>query len=197
MVLTPRARSLVTLLLWVALSQLPLGLLALLRPDAGVNSLHSLHYLVVAGIVVLVHVIETPLRTPDRGLQTSGIEKQSSSRLIGLAWGGALLATVACGFLLTARAEAPWKLYRGQEQMLATVRARPGEYYLPWNPLITLIAERKIYPFDDALLCLWKRQLAVPIEVVRAGVPAKPIIFYEEPVQSKFALTYFPAAKTP
>ena len=72
------------------------------------------------------------------------------------------------------------------------VRQTPGRFYLPWNSLITLIAERRVYPFDDALYCLWLSGLEVPAEKVRSAVPPNPVILYHDPVQSKFALRYFP-----
>jgi hypothetical protein len=88
--------------------------------------------------------------------------------------------------------DAQWLPYRGQEKMLATARASAGQIYFPWNPLLTLITDREIYPFDDALYCLARAGLGLPQVVVRASVPPGAILFYEEPAQSHFALNYFP-----
>ena len=50
----PGSASLLRLLLWVSLSQLPLGLLAALKVGGGVNSVHSIAYALLAGLVVVV-----------------------------------------------------------------------------------------------------------------------------------------------
>lgn len=55
-----------------------------------------------------------------------------------------------------------------------------------------MIADRRIQPLDDALYCLWLARLEPPVEKIRLAVPADPIILYEEPAQSHFALRYFP-----
>ncbi len=54
-------------------------------------------------------------------------------------------------FYLCSARPAVWRPFRGQEEVLAMVRQSPVKIYLPWNPLITIIADRKIYPFDEAL----------------------------------------------
>lgn len=71
------------------------------------------------------------------------------------------------------------------------VRRAPGTIYLPWNPLTHIIAERKIYPFDEALHYLWLARLEPPHEAIRAAVPSGAFILYQEPCQSHFALNYF------
>jgi hypothetical protein len=91
---------------------------------------------------------------------------------------------------------AVWRPYRGQEAMLQKARLAAGHMYFPWNPLLTLITDKKIYPFDDALYCLWLGGLEVPVARVRGSLPPGVVVFYEEPAQSHFALNYFPGYKT-
>jgi hypothetical protein len=91
-----------------------------------------------------------------------------------------------------------WTPYRGQEELLTLARRHQGKIYLPWNPLTTLITERKIYPFDEALHYLWLARLEPPLDAIRAAVPADALIVYQEPSQSHFALKYFGKdARTP
>jgi hypothetical protein len=54
-----------------------------------------------------------------------------------------------------------------------------------------IIAERKIYPFDEALHYLWLARLEPPRAAIRAAVPTGAYLFYDEPCQSHFALNYF------
>ena len=181
---SPHLASFLRVLLWVAFTQLPLGLLASMKTGGGPNSLHSVYYLLVAGLMLIFSTISRPSRTV------------RSARWGGLAWGSSLLITVGLGIFWALDAGARWTIDRRQDELLALVLEKPGRFYLPWNPLITLMADRRVYPFDDALLSLWRSGLEVPPDRVRTVVPAQPIIIYQEPVQSKFALRYFPELET-
>lgn len=178
------ARSLIRLFLWVATVQLPIGLFATLKAGGGLNSVHSVSYLLVVLMMVAGWELAQPLPS-------------GRARRLGAIAGLLLLVPAIRAYDLAIEGRAVWTLYRGQERLLEVVRKEPSRMYLPWNPLITLIVDRRIYPADDALYCLWKAGLEVPAEKVRAAVPAKPIILYEEPVQSKFALRYFPRNRDP
>ncbi|MFI5336974.1 MAG: hypothetical protein ACHQ5A_09330 [Opitutales bacterium] len=179
--LPARAASLVQLLLWVALWELPLGLIATLKAGGGLNSVHSLHYAFAAGLIYLAHVLSRPLTLSPR-----------MGRMLVPVLSVSLLLPLGNAFRLTGDNTAVWRPYRGQEQLLALARAQPGRYYFPWNPLITIISDRRIRPLDDALYCLWHVGLEVPADQVRAALPRDPIILYQEPAQSHFALRYFP-----
>lgn len=167
----------------LVLSHLPLGLAAMLKAGGGLNSLHSLNYLVLLlalWLMLRLQSGETPGR-PERGP-------------VAPAW--ALAAVVVAGlgaaFYHADRQNACWLPYRGQEKLLALARTKAGQVYFPWNPLLTLVTDKKIYPFDDALYCLDLARLGLPLAAVRAAVPPKAILYYEEPAQSHFALNYFP-----
>ncbi len=176
------AASLVRLLLWAAAWQAPLGLMAPLKTGGGLNSFHSLHYAFVAGMILLACALQqTACATRGRLVAASGLI------LIGLMLGSAFRSVVSVG--------AVWTPHRGQEHLLQLAREQPGRMYFPGNPLVTIIAERRIQPLDYALYCLWCARLEVPAEAVRAAVPEKPIILYQEPAQGHFALRYFPRSQ--
>jgi hypothetical protein len=172
--------SLVRLLAWAAVWQAPFGLVASLKAGGGLNSLHALHYLFVAGLICLA-ALWAKMRegggsgTPRAGWVVAAV---------------AVLVLVECGRLTLAR-EVVWRPYRGLEDLVAQARREPGKFYFPWNPLVTIVAERKIYPFDDALKCLWLAKLEPPREAIRAAVPVGAVIIYHEPSQSYFAMNYF------
>jgi hypothetical protein len=101
---------------------------------------------------------------------------------------------LALGYGLAIKRGVVWLPYRGQEETLELARRNPGKVYLPWNPLITIISDHKIYPFDDALLSLWRAGLEPPREAILRATPPNALVLYPEPVQSRFALKYFPTA---
>ena len=177
----PEAGAMVRLLGWAAVWQAPFGLVAALKAAGGINSVHALYYGLVAALVV---VGEALVRRDE------GAAGRNRPRA-GLALGALLVAGLCVDCGLAIGREAVWTPYRGLENLLARARVSPGSLYLPWNPLITILSDRKIYPFDDALLCLWRAKLEPPQAAIRAAVPAGAIIFYQEPSQSHFALNYF------
>ena len=171
------------LLLWVAAWQLPLGFAAVLKAGGGLNSIHSVHYAFAAGLIWICHLLGQPAPRGRPGVR------------LGLLWAGALAIPLGNGLALALEQNLVWTPFRGQEEWLAMVRQQPGRFYFPWNPLPTLIAERRILPFDDALFCLWKSGLEVPAGKVREAVGPNPVIVYAEPAESHFALRYFPAMR--
>jgi len=177
----PEAAAFARLLGWVALVQAPLGLTASLLVDAALNSIHAPTYLLIAGLVLVGSMLTqcTPVMTWSKGLRP------------GLAVALVAGLSLVAAYHEAIRREAVWTPYRGQEHLLKMVRRAPGTIYLPWNPLTHIIAERKIYPFDEALHYLWLARLEPPREAIRAAVPAGAFILYQEPCQSHFALNYF------
>jgi hypothetical protein len=172
---------LAVLLLFIAVAHLPFGFSAVLKEGGGWNSLHSLNY----ALPVLAAALADRLATP------AGRAR--------LCFAALALAGLAQAFFLLHRQGAVWTPYRAQEEFLAQARADKGRVYFPWNPLLTIIAERKIQPFDNALFCLVQARLEPDPALVRAAVPPDPVIIYHEPVQGHFALRYFPerAMKSP
>lgn len=171
-----RSRRLAQLLWLVAACFVPLGLTAAMKVGGWLNSLHSLNYLLPLMAAALARAAAAQPVRARAGLAV----------LVGLA--------VAVGFYRSQEREGQWVLSRKQEQWLAVARENPGRVYFPWNPLPTLITDRRIYPFDNALFCLWAARFEIPAELVRAAAPAKPIIIYDEPAQSKMALEAFKAS---
>lgn len=170
------AASLAALFFWLAIWQLPMGLTASMVVDAALNSIHATNYLLLAGLTLAASAL------------ASGKAAEPAPR-----GAGGLAAAIALGTALLSLnvADLVWRPYRGQDELLALARQHPGKIYLPWNPLITLITERKIYPFDEALRYLWLARLEPPAAAIRAAVPADPLIIYVEPSQTHFAMNYF------
>lgn len=169
--------SLIALLGWAALWMTPLGLSAVLKAGGGLNSLHSVHLLLLAGLVHLAKLLDRPARAP------------------GLA-AGLFLLTVAvplghAAWIAALPGKVHWTPDRHQEDLLRVARENPGRCYFPWSPMITIITEHRISPLDDALYCLWLCRLEPPVDKIRAAVPSNPVIIYSEPAQSRFAMRYF------
>jgi hypothetical protein len=176
----PRAPTptLGSVLIWIAVAHLPLGLLAPLKVGGNLNSLHTLHYLAAAFAVGAARTWDAPADSPRRTHHVRII--LSACWCLGMILG-----------LKHSQAHAySWQLDRGQDAVLAKARERHGSVYLPWNPLITILADNKIYPFDNALFCLEIARMAPPGDAVRAAIPRGAMIMYPEPAQSKIALTY-------
>ena len=180
----PEAGALARLFILLALWQAPMGLAASMVVDAALNSMHATTYLLIAGLVAVTSALAR--RT----------EPDVSRLWLVLAGVAALGVGVAARPGL--REGSVWLPYRGQEELVALARRHQGKIYLPWNPLTTIITERKIYPFDEALHYLWLARLEPPPEAIRAAVPAGALIIYQEPSQSYFAKRYFtPGANPP
>ena len=171
--------SLLALLGWGALWQLPAGLTAVLKAGGGLNSLHTVHYLLIMLLIVAFHAFAQPVAASTRA---------------GVLWLAALAVPLGNAAVFAVNPGSHWKIPQSHERLLALAREQPGRYYFPWNPLVTLMAERRIQPLDDALYCLWLARLEPPAEAIRAAVPGSPVILYEEPAQSRFALRYFSKA---
>jgi hypothetical protein len=170
----PPARTMENLLLWLAVGNLPLGLVAATKVAGGWNSLHSLNYaLLWLALALARQTVSGSLSRPGR-----------------LVLGLASLALLASGWTAAEAADLRWRPGTMQATDLAYARAHAGRLYLPWNPLITLITDRKIYPFDDALLCLARAGLEPPAAAVRREMPHGALVVYPDPAQSQFALTY-------
>jgi hypothetical protein len=186
--LVPGAAALVRLLGWVTLLQLPLGMVASMRAGGGLNSVHALTFALVAGLIAVGSWL---VRRPAPAGQRRYLRSAPVLAVI-------LVLGLTLDFRLAGDREPAWTPYRGLEGMLALARQKPGGLYLPWNPLITIISDHRVYPFDDALYCLSLADLAPRPEAVRAAVPPKAVILYQEPSQSHFALRYFgPNARPP
>ena len=182
--LSADAGAMVRLLGWTAAWQAPTGLMAALKVGGGLNSFHVLNYVLVAALIaaadLFVHA-RSPAGSPAR--------RRAAILYLALSVGG-----LALGYGLAIKRGVVWLPYRGQEETLELARRNPGKVYLPWNPLITIISDHKIYPFDDALLSLWRAGLEPPREAILRATPPNALVLYPEPVQSRFALKYFPTA---
>jgi len=168
------ARRMQSLLLWLAIGSLPLGLVAASKVAGGWNSLHSLNFALLWLALALAREATQP-----------GLGR--AARLALVVAGGAPLVT---GWLAAEAADLRWRPDTIQAEALASAREHAGHLYLPWNPLVTVITDHKIYPFDDALVCLSRLGIPASIEAVRRDIPTRAIVVYPEPAQSQYALQY-------
>lgn len=185
--LTDDGASLVRLLGWMAAWSVPLGVAAAMKVGGGNGSLHAVNYALAAALVAAASWLEARAAEPRGGI----LRRQAWLACAVLAVVG-----VGAGHKFALRRDAVWRPDRGQDEMLAYARAHTGKLYLPWNPLITIISDGKIYPFDDALLCLWRAGLAPTPATVRGAMPAGAEVIYQTSNQSRFALTYFDDDRT-
>jgi len=178
--------SLPGLLLWVAVWQLPLGVTAMLKDGGALNSLHSLHFAFLAGLIAVLRSFDLPV-----------LPFAARSRvLLAVLWLAAIALPLAGAGWRIAKNQGRWTLSYAVDELAGLARAQPGRYYFPWNPLVTLMVDRKVQPFDNALYYLWVTGLEPPPDKIRAAVPADPIILYQEPAQGHFALRYFQKNRT-
>ena len=175
------AASLARLLVWMAAWQAPLGLAAAMKIGGGNNSFHAIHYGLAAALVAGAGWLVQIGALPDR---RTWLHAMWFCAFIGLVGVGA-------GFKFVLRRDAVWQPNRESERLLAYAKGRPGRLYLPWNPLVTILSDHKVYPFDDALLCLWRAGLEPPREAIQRAVPAGAEVIYQAANQSRFALRYF------
>ncbi len=168
-------------LLWVALCMLPFGLLAASKTGSNSNSFHTVNYAAVWLLLALAQVW--------RGL---GFHRRAAI--------GYLLLTLAAligGGITAHRANLAWRPSRQLEADLDLARQHAGKLYMPWDPLVTLMTDRKIYPFDDALLGLSRAGFPASREAVLGEIPRGALIVYPDPVQSSFALSYLQTPPAP
>lgn len=172
----PVADRLERALVWVALAQLPFGLLAAVKVAGGLNSVHTFHYLACLLVMRLARVLAAPVGPGWRGW-------------IMLA--AAAVLAVGQGGQAARREQLP---LRPEVQRLrdedTLARREAGRVYFPWNPLVTVLTERRVRPFDDALLCLERVGFPAEPAAVRAEIPSGALVVYPEPVQSMYALRY-------
>jgi hypothetical protein len=177
-----------SLLAWIGAACLPLGLAATLKVGGGLNSLHSLNYFLLWASIWMAEKLLAPAdltRCPPVPLKPV------------MLFFVIIILGLASGFYDLAHRERVWSPSRDQESLMQIARQNTGRIYFPWNPLVTIITDKKIYPFDDALYCLWLAGLEPSAEQIHAAAPTSPYIFYAEPAQSHFALRYFPAHTGP
>jgi hypothetical protein len=178
---TVPAAALARLLCWIALIQAPMGLMASLLVDAGLNSIHAPVYLLMAILVIGGSALA----------QAGNAMEVDGPRRLRLLFGVLCLTGLVASIYIGHKRGIAWKPDQTQAQLLAIVRRDPGKVYMPWNPIVTIIAERKIYPFDEGLRYLWMAKLEPPRAAIQAAVPEGAFILYQEPCQSHFALNYF------
>jgi hypothetical protein len=175
--LAPPVRSLLRQGAWCAAWLAPLGFKSAIMAGGGLNSVYSLQFGLYAILLLVGVQLAHPAPVP-RGV------------IFAAALSGAVL--VGSAYRHAAALQVQWRIDRGQEELVRLARAQPGRTYFPWNPLVTILTEKKVQPTDNALFLLYLMGLGPSPAAIRAVVPERPLIVYREPVQSRFALRYFP-----
>lgn len=174
---SPPGPTFSSLLLWVALAHVPLGLMAPLKAGGGLNSLHTIPYLAAWLALLAGQIWDAPQITPN--------PERVRLRLAVL-W----VVSFAVGHVHATLFYAEWRINRHQETLLGLAREHPGKFYAPWNPLITLLTEHRILPFDDALYCLHIAGMTVPREAVLAEIPHGAVVMGAGEHSTQFVLNY-------
>lgn len=154
---------------WLAVAQLPLGIFAAGKAGGGLNSAHGLIFLLAALVLATI-------RTPPK------------PRILTAA------SLVLCAVALYGASDRLryWRPSPYQDRLLELAKAHPHELFLPWNPLVTLLTDGRIYPFEDALYCRQLINLPVPADRVRAVLPERVMLVYDPLAASRDAARYYP-----
>lgn len=173
----PPSHSLERALEWVAFAHLPFGLLAAAKVAGGLNSVHTFNYLGCLLVIRLARAFATP------------------SALGRTGWRLLVMATVLAwvqAWQGTRGGDLPmWQALQRLSEEEELARREPGRVYFPWNPLVTVLSERQVRPFDDALLCLERVGFPADRTEVLKAIPPGALVVYPDPVQSTFVLKYF------
>lgn len=168
----PSQPARLSLLWWLGLSQLPLGLLAAMKFGGGLNSAYAAVFLAMAIVAGLEGASSTPRWR----------------------WG---LAIVFCSLALANNLGQLGQLTPSshQDDILALARRHRNQLYLPWNPLITILTDHKVYPFEYGLFARQLSGTPVSEASIRAALPANPVILYDRTACVREISRYLPEAK--
>jgi hypothetical protein len=149
---------------------LPVGFFAALKAGGGLNTAHGLMFLFLAVVVQVAHAPLGP-----------------RLRLLG----SFVFATLA--FVNASERLRYWRPSPYQDLLLKVAEKHRGEIYFPWNPLITLLTDRRIYPFEDALYCLTLVRSDPPsADAIRSALPGRPLVVYDPIAPTRDVAKYSP-----
>jgi hypothetical protein len=153
------ALRLAWLLLLAAVVLLPLGIVAVSKYGGHQNSIHSLAYGILGGALLVTLL--------------AGQEHQAFTRFARVALTCAVFGLVA---LKLHRVQVNGYLGPGwaglrHREAFEFAQARPGQVYFPLNPLVTLFAEGREYPFEGCYNELTVTHRAPPPASIRAVFP--------------------------
>ncbi len=164
----------------VALLMAPVSLLGRVKVGGAVNSYHSIFFLLVAAVLVLVRL---------ELLGPTAASRQRAKQVLYVLTAVAVLAIVPQlqSQSLTDVFDNP------QEQAYRYALAHPGTAYFPWQPLSTFLAEGRLDHFDYAI---YDRELAgfpASEELFRSFLPPRleVVVFYENALEAH-VMKYLP-----
>lgn len=138
-----------SMLVLAALALAPLSLASYMKIGGYVNNLAAPnHFLLMAALAGLLDICA---RASDDSFARTRLFLESALAMLAILLGlRAMIGTsngAADSWPLIAR---PYE--NNTEKLFGYVRAHPAEVYCPWNPLITLLAEGKLYHFEWGFL---------------------------------------------
>jgi len=157
---------------WLGLAMLPFGVAAALKEGGGFNSAHGLFFAAVA-----------------IGLRLHAVASFGPVRLAAVLLLGVLALGNNSGRL------GQWTPSPYQDRLLAIAQAQRGRLYLPWNPLITLVSDGKVYPFEYALYAREITDSALTPSEIRNALPEDPVILYDPLAATRTITRYLPEAR--
>ncbi|MDB6170109.1 MAG: hypothetical protein JWM88_2973 [Verrucomicrobia bacterium] len=138
---------------------LPLGFLAAVKYGGAQNSVHSLAYGILGATTL--------------GLLSLGADRRRWGWVgPGLLLAGALAVAGlnAKRVLATGSLDRKW-IGEQHREAFEFAKAHPHQAYFPWDPLVTLMAERRVYPFECGYHDYLIAREAPPPAVVRRAFP--------------------------
>jgi hypothetical protein len=163
-----------SMLLLVAIALVPLSMLSYMKVGGYVNNLAAPeHFLLLAALAGLLHICAT---APRESFARTRVVLEAGIALLAVVLGLQSMITGPSGaydvWPMVAR---PYT--NGSERVFAYARAHPGEVYCPWNPLITLLADGKLYHFEWGLLDRTNARMAPTDKQLRTHVPESARLF--------------------
>ena len=146
---------------------LPVGFLAAIKNGGTQNSIHALAYGIL-GVTVLGLLWLNAAQ--------GRLARQGQLALLG---GMVLVAALGAGRVLRNGDLHAVAIGEQHREAFEFVRAHPHQVYVPWNPLITLMAERREYPFECAYHdYLMVHDAPAPAEMRRVFPPTLAYVIY-------------------
>lgn len=132
------------------------GLVSLMKIGGTINSLQSFGYWLPPSLIVALAAVWP---------------HQWTRRVLS---GGAVAVVAICGVRLARMPAQPWwPLIEHYRQADFLARKFPGETWFPWNPLVTIYSEDRLYHVEDGLYVRFLTGHALTLPHARAHLPQR------------------------
>jgi hypothetical protein len=163
----------------IALSLLPGGFLGMSKVGGGLNSLALVHYfLILSALTGILSICESVQIQPL--LWRRGFQAALAIMSIALAVEG-LFDPPTKEVPIWTRIAHPYD--NTAEQVFRYVQNHPNQVLCPWNPLVTLLADGKLYHFESGFLDRTSGRKLKSFDQVAAHLPSNftELIYVDEP----------------